>query len=209
MGGGRMKIRKLDEKEYLRKIVKEDLFTDTDAYDWGERDSDEYAEAVKNILMSFYIPDDDELSERFRRSDRLKKHFTDHCFGFERKSTSTNVYYDFTELEDYKKRVSFVDSLSSDMTISDLHYHQQIDESLFLLSRGNGTIFFTDACGLVDENNNPVSLKIHSFCTDVTKNYKNQNTADYVFYKGNGITTKTQYPISFTKLVSRFEELKL
>ena len=199
-----MKIKKLSEENYLKKIVKEELLPDTE--DYGEEyASDTYAEAVKEVLMSFYIPDND-LEEKFAEHSKLLAHFKGHCFGASRKSSRTNVYYDFDKINQYKNRIDYIDNLVPDISISDLHSKDIIKKALFELSKGNCNVFFTDTCGLKDENGDPFSLRIHTFANDVTQFYTKENTADYACYSKRGIT-KTCFPISFSKLKTKIDAL--
>lgn len=199
-----MKISKLNEKDRLKKVVKEELLSDNE--DYGEEyASDKYANAVRDILMSFYIPDS-QLEEKFSEYSKLLSHFKAHCFGEKRKSSSTNVYYDFDKINQYKNRVIYMDNLVPNISISDFHSKDIIQKALFELSKGSCNVFFTDSCGLEDENGSPFSLRIHTFANDVTEFYQKENTADYACYTKRGVT-KTCYPISFSKLKSKFDAI--
>ena len=150
-----------------------------------------------------------ELSEDFVTFDKLGEHFGKHCLASssDKKSSRTDVYYDFTKLTDYAKRERFVSSCigSEDAILIDsLLASEDVLEGFKELLHGNKTFIVAPTCGLRDSNGKLISIIIHSFANDSTTNYSG-NTVDYMIRQRN--KTKTLYAIDADYLKTKLNSV--
>ena len=130
----------------------------------------------------------DNISEQFISNQCLIQHFRDHCLGkhTERKSTTTNVYYDFTGVNEYSQYENAVSKhvLDSPKVVASLYDIQLLSKYFRKLFEGNVSINFLLSCGLKN-NVGDISIGLHSFATKYTDNYTKGNTIDLIVFTPN------------------------
>ena len=139
----------------------------------------------------------------------LEYHFNKRCIGKNNnKSKYTSVLYDFKDKNQYKQ---YEIALNNNMRNSDLIVSSLFDTDLVLkyfrkLFEGNVTICFDKNCGFKNAFG-PVAIYIHSFATNVTKNYL-QNTIDICIKLGNKFNKSiTLYPVDAYYLETKFNNI--
>lgn len=160
----------------------------------------EFANDLRDILQSLV---DDRIDEEFTSNASLVNHFQWHCLGnsSDKKSTPSNIYYDFTKINQYDKYENRIDKfLKSDngVRVESLYDIDKINIAFRKLFEGNRYITFLEGCD-IKNTNGAIQVSLHAFASDVTTNYKQGNTIDIcirtVFPK-----TITLYAIDANKL---------
>lgn len=186
----------------------DDLDYDYDYEDFDEIVGEEFAKDILEILNDL-IDMSDIMEEDFISTKCLSDHFRKHCLGkdIKRRSTRTNVYYDFkdnSQYREYEKHISEIVN-KTDYTIGSLDQHDLIMKYFTKLFEGNVAVEFCNSCGLQNKNGK-VSLSVIAYSSDVTTNYTNSNTID-VCIKGKGRRTITLYPIDAHELEKKLNRI--
>lgn len=195
----------------MDKSVWENMDEIDDVDDWDDPDFVDVTEEDENFAKDMFdviqgLIDSEEgkdLTEEFMSDRGATVHFERHCLGHhrnERRSQRTNVYYDFRDVSQYKERERTIDSVARDsgrhknvVAFPSMLLRTEIEEGFRKLFEGNQYLVFSQECGF-HNNMGRVRLVIHSFASDVTRNYSSGNTVDLVIYGNNGKAV-TMYPI--------------
>lgn len=167
---------------------------------------EEYYDIAQELFEFFQnIIDNEEkqLTEEFTSHSNLINHFNKHCLGknTNKKSNKRNIYYDFIQINQYKK---YEDKINENIQTSNIRIPTFLDVDLIKKSmkkffEGNKNILFTTSCELKNKNGS-IMLGLHSFSTDVTNNYQEGNTVDII------ILTPTYKTLSLFSVDSYFLE---
>lgn len=201
---------------YMKDALNE--LEDIDDYDWEDPDyapptpqEEAFADDIYNLLMELVNEDSlQTVTEEFTSPGGLKTHFERHCLAKseEKVSTRTSVYYDFKDKSQYKElEKELISSANKPQTISvsSLVDVAAVNKSFRKLFEGNKFIYFGTLCQLHNKQGN-VSLLIHAFASDYTRNYKQGNTVD-VLVIGSGGKTITLYPVDAYYLETKFNNI--
>lgn len=183
-----------------------DDYEDPD-YEYDEELGKQFEREIKAILDDLIA--EDTLTEDFTSGTSLRQHFNKHCIGSSgrRRSTTTNVLYDFERCIDfgnYERDISNKIRTTLD-EVTTLRDYELIVRYLRKLFEGNMIVKFTLDCGL-HNSNGAVYMSIIAFSSDVTTNYSGGNTID-ICIKTPQNRTITIYPIDAHRLQSRFNNL--
>ena len=151
--------------------------------------------------------DDSRSEEKFTFQQSLIKHFNKHCLANVpgRKSTKSNVYYDFNTVKRYSKYAQrlynfFIHGVSAiEERYGFIHSIFNIDDvnkKFTKLFEGNFTLFISGIFGLRNSKG-AVNLGLHAFSSDVTTNYKEGNTLDICILTSSPRTI-ILYPVDAT-----------
>lgn len=196
-----------------KKSVWEELddIEDEDIDDWEDPDETEvteeeirFAKELFDFLQEFInVEDDADITEEFMSDRGAKKHFEKHCLGHhrnERVSKRTSVYYDFKDVSQYKEYERAIELVARDdgrkknvRAFPSLLDKDEIEERLQNLFEGDQYVIFSRECGFRNKQG-AVRIVIHSFASDVTRNYRAGDTIDIVIYGNNGRAI-TMYPV--------------
>lgn len=153
----------------------------------------EFAKEIYDIIDSFI--DKDNITENFKNKSSLKYHFNKHCVGDKiKKSTKTNVLYDFTNIDDYKEyEKNYLNNKNNSdiLILTSLGSPEHVADIFRKFFEGNKYLILDTLCGF-QNNNKSVSIILHSFANKATTNY-NQNTIDFNVTADD--ITKTLYPV--------------
>lgn len=139
-----------------------------------------FARDLSKLLRSF-IPQE-YLTEKFIDKETADNHFAKHCLANRsgRTSKKTNVYYDFNDIEEYKKYDDELNEKFNDydvIEINSLYDEDLVKDAFTKLFQGNCYIIFTEDCGFFTTDK-PTLLGIHAFANNVTTNYAD-DTIDF------------------------------
>ena len=157
---------------------------------------------IKALLESF-MPQE-VITEDYQNEYQLKKHFYEHCLNNneKRKSRKTNVYYDFDNIDDYKK---YVDYLTTEVMETEVVVHTVYDKDLiqnaFEKLFNGESIRFSPGCDL----ENKVGYVQVGFVNDnsiYTTNYSSP-TVSMIILALNGKTI-TAYPLDKDYSLTKF-----
>lgn len=190
-------------REALDGILEEDKNVELYNDDWTQGDEEDFNtydeesitpkqeqfyEEVRDALQSL-IDDEDkenenkELDEDFVSNKELKKHFFRHCLANDRSKVSTRkvVYYDFNNIQEYSKYENELNknfqSNSDTIILSDPYNIEEVNDAFLQLFKNNTYIIFGWEWNLTN-NIGIVQLRVHSFASNVTTNYKANDTLD-------------------------------
>ena len=153
----------------------------------------EFAKEIYDIIDGFI--DKDNITENFKSKSSLKYHFNKHCVGDKiKKSTKTNVLYDFTNIDDYKEyEKNYLNNKNNSdiLILTSLGSPEHVADIFRKFFEGNKYLILDTLCGF-QNNNKSVSIILHSFANKATTNY-NQNTIDFNVTADD--ITKTLYPV--------------
>lgn len=172
-----------------------DDFDDPDFVDVTEED-EKFAKELFDFIQEI-IEEEDKgaLTEQFMSDRGATEHFYRHCLGRNRTRASSRqtVYYDFRDVSQYKEyeRRLNVGSRESSGANSQgfisLLDRESIEEWFRKLFEGNKYVAFTSECGFHNSHGR-ISILIHAFASDVTRNYQAGNTIDIMIRATNGRT---------------------
>ena len=187
-----------------------------------------FANEIRSLLQSLIDneeQDDDELEEKFTSQQSLTKHFNKHCLAnnLNRKSTKSNIYYDFTSLKQYSNyeqklynifRQGVSNSKERYDFIDDIFNVNDVNKKFTKLFEGNFTLFISGIFGLRNSKGT-VNLGIHAFSSDVTTNYIGGNTLDICILSPS-LKSITLYPVDaatikreIIRIINKYSSLKL
>lgn len=150
---------------------------------------------------------DDELVENFTSEKNAEAHFTKHCMGTaRRKSSRSSVFYDFSALDEYLAHESAISSAAEETKyqIADfipLDYFYKVMREFFA---GGKTVVLLSTCDLTNKHGR-VEIVLHSWASDVTKNYR-QNTVDFLV-RTLDHDTITLYPLDANYLQTKLNSI--
>lgn len=198
------------------KIIKENYYdkyiNELDIFDQEfDKEVSEEEFAFGDNVFSFLqdLIEDEKIKEDFNNQNQLVIHFKKHCLRniTGRKSVRTNVYYDFTDVQEYSMHEETISAKTISarnnvvMFINDLYDVEKVIKAFRKLFEGNQTLVFGLACGFHNENSS-VRLCLHSFATEYTRNY-GQNTIDFL------IQTPDDKTISLYAIDANYVETKI
>lgn len=198
--------------------VDDDVFDYLDAYDDEDlappsEEDIRFGEEIRELLQEIVDSEVVTMTEEFMTDRGATSHFESHCLGHHRKSrisTRQNVYYDFKDASLYKERERKISENAENRkskNVYTVHYlfdREDISKALRKLFEGDIYIHFTYDCGLRNENG-PISLLVHSFASDATKNYLGGNTIDILI--GAKAKTLTMYPVDANYFENKFNNI--
>lgn len=221
----------IDEDLYNGDWTQEDEKDDIENYEEDDPITPEQ-EAFANELRAFLQSlideeeqDDVELKEKFTSQQSLTKHFNKHCLANtpNRKSTKSNIYYDFTSVKQYSNyeqklynifRQGVSNSKERYDFIDDIFNVNDVNKKFTKLFEGNFTLFISGIFGLRNSKGT-VNLGIHAFSSDVTTNYTGGNTLDICILSPS-LKSITLYPVDATtikgeiiRMINKYSSLKL
>ena len=173
---------------------------------------DDYAfeDEIRGVFQSLIDDAFSSLEEEkiLNEKSNTAKHFEKHCLGNykDRKSRTSNIYYDFKTKEEYKQYANSIIKLALDTS---LRISSLLDRDLFYkyireFFEGNKTIYFTNSCEFHNYQGDTV-LAIHSWANKVTKNYPN-NTVDILVMSSKKVFL-TIYSVDAHKLESKLNSI--
>ena len=181
--------------------------------DWEEFTPEEEALAndLFDMIQSFINEEEkEELDEKFTSKSQLNNHFNRHCLAKipNRKSKRTKVFYDFNDVNKYKIYEDKINVLMQETvtrvpTLNDVRLVCKYMRRLF---EGNFNILFTTSCGFYNSNGY-IMVGLHSFSSDVTKNYPSQNTIDIILLTAPTLKTITIYPVDANYFETKFNNI--
>lgn len=173
-----------------------DDLDDPDFVDVTEAD-EKFAKELFDFLQGIIEEEDKvSLTEEFMSDRGATEHFHRHCLGRNsstRTSTRQTVYYDFRDVSQYKEYERILNVGSRDSSGSNIQGfvslldRESIEKWFRKLFEGNKYIIFTSECGFHNSHGR-ISILIHAFASDVTRNYQAGNTIDIMIRATNGRT---------------------
>lgn len=211
------------EKENQEEIDEElcdDDWTQEDEEDFNTYDEEsitpeqeQFYEEVKDVLQSL-IDDEDkedqnkELDEEFVSNKELKNHFFRHCLANDKSKVSTRniVYYDFNTIQEYSNYENELNknfqSNSDTIILSDPYNIEEVNDAFLQLFKNNTYIIFGWEWNLTN-NIGIIQLRIHSFASNVTTNYKTNDTLDIMIRTPRNKSI-TLYAIDLSRMKNKF-----
>ena len=193
-----------------------DIFDELDNIEYNEYNS-EVAEAFKKDIekILYELIHTENLREEFTSENNEKIHFNKHCIGknINRKSTNSNIYYDFKNIDSYRQYEKFISNeiRHSRYFITSLLDYRLICKYIRKLFEGGTTVTFTQKCELKNKTG-IMSISFHSFATNVTENYRKYNTIDLCI-QGEDDRTITLFAVDarylekiFNKLINKYSD---
>lgn len=191
----------------LDEIEEQEDWTDYDHKPITEEEL-QFADDIFNMLQT-EVDKASELNEEFTGKQNGNKHFMHHCLGnkTDKKSKKSNVYYDFKDISQYIQHERFVHAniREPDVAVASLLDTELVIHAFKELFKGNKSIVFTSLCGFKNEEG-PVVIAIKSFANNVTTNYTQSNTVDFMILT-NRLKTITLYPLSIDYLETKFNNI--
>ena len=189
---------------------------DIDEFDVNEYDpnykgeeTDKFADAVLDLLVSLVDKDDLTLTEKFTSNKSLFTHFDYHCVGaINKKSTRTNVRYDFTKVQQYHKyeRELNKEFRQPNVAIIDTLYDEKaVIKAFRKLFEGGKYLLFSSLCGFRNQLGK-VYIGLNSFANNVTTNYGKANTINVIVLTQT-LETITLYPVDASYLETKFNHI--
>lgn len=200
-------------REFLQEFADSDAVDDTPYYELDDYTYDEeVGECFASDLLSIIndvLSSSNIVCEDFTSKLNLIKHFNKHCIGKNtgKKSTRRQVLYDFkdkSQYAEYEKKISERIKVS-DNTIGSLYDYESNLKCLRNLFKGNTEIVFCNSCG-IKSNGELVTMAILAFSSNVTKNYKSENTVD-ICVQNKSHKTVSLYPVDANYLQAAFNKL--
>lgn len=197
----------MEPKEKEIEASEENNADDDFDFDWD--DIPEYdlnfAKEIYNVFNEFI--DKEDLTETFKSKKVLEKHFQKHCLGdTDKKSRKTNIFYDFTKVNDYKEYDEKLQQNrlnTNTLTLGTLGYKEVVAKTFRKFFEGDKYLILDTLCGF-HSGNKSVSIILHSFANKVTTNY-NQNTVDFNVVAD--FKTKTLYPVDANYLETKLNNI--
>ena len=195
-----------DELENL-----EEDWEDFNDPDWVPPTEEEEAFAKELFdMLQAEIDKNELINEEFTSYSNLERHFLRHCIGkSDKKSSRSNIYYDFTDVSQYKNHEKEITShLSQDNTIeivASLLDTEVVLNAFRRLFEGNTYVLFSRLCEFRN-NDGEVAIGMHSFANNTTQNYASDNTIDLLILSKN-MRTITMYPIALSYLETKFNNI--
>lgn len=184
---------------------------DVKEYDpnYKEGETDKFADAVLDLLVSLVDKDDLTLTEKFTSKKSLFTHFDYHCVGaINKKSTRTNVRYDFTKVQQYHKyeRELNKEFRQPNVAIIDTLYDEKtVIKAFRKLFEGGKYLLFSSLCGFRNQLGK-VYIGLNSFANNVTTNYGRANTINVIVLTQT-LETITLYPVDASYLETKFNHI--
>lgn len=184
---------------------------DVKEYDpnYKEGETDKFADAVLDLLVSLVDKDDLTLTEKFTSNKSLFTHFDYHCVGaINKKSTRTNVRYDFTKVQQYHKyeRELNKEFRQPNVAIIDTLYDEKaVIKAFRRLFEGGKYLLFSSLCGFRNQLGK-VYIGLNSFANNVTTNYGKANTINVIVLTQT-LETITMYPVDASYLETKFNHI--
>lgn len=188
----------VDETEYDECILCETDWMDDVQDTYPSPESYELADNIFSLFQEIIDSEDAYLAEHFISAPCAADHFKKHCIGKNThiKSTSTNVRYDFTALQEY---TDYEESVCAQTTegsnriyVKDLAETDVLMQALRELFYGGKTVVFGLSCGFTNTHGQ-VRICLRSWASDVTTNYL-RNTIDFLIQAPDGKTV-TLFPL--------------
>ena len=158
----------------------------------GER---EFEQEIYDIFQDI-INEEENLVEEFTSNNSLKYHYRKHCLcgRSDRKSTESNIYYDFDNVKNYSTYEKYISNFADNtgLRINYLGDKKLIEKYFHKLFEGNQAVYLTNSCGFENKKSS-VSVIIHAFASDKTNNYQQGNTVNFMV-RGNAKTV-TMFPV--------------
>ena len=172
-----------------------DDLDDPDFVDVTEED-EKFAKELFDFIQEI-IEEEDKgaLTEQFMSDRGATEHFYRHCLGRNRTRASSRqtVYYDFRDVSQYKEYERTLNVGSREASGSNIQGfvslldRESIEKWFRKLFEGNKYIAFTSECGFHNSHGR-ISILIHAFASNVTRNYQSGNTIDIMIRATNGRT---------------------
>ena len=197
----------MEPKEKEIEAWEENNANDDFDFDWD--DIPEYdlnfAREIYDVFNEFI--DKEDLTETFKSKKALEKHFQKHCLGdTNKKSRKTNIFYDFTKVNDYKEYDEKLQQNrlnTNTLTLGTLGDKEVVAKTFWKFFEGDKYLILDTLCGF-HSGNKSVSIILHSFANEVTTNY-NQNTIDFNVVAD--FKTKTLYPVDANYLETKLNNI--
>ena len=186
---------------------RDDDIDDVDEDDFISEEELAFAKELGDFLIELASIDDD-ITEEFLTNKKANKHFYKHCIDHsnDKISKRSNVYYDFKDVSQYKQYEKSISNKLKSYYGGDISRHDKkniilidnlldtdnINKALRRLFEGDKYIIFSVMCNLRNSAG-AISIIVHSFANDVTKNYTLGNTIDIMAAALKG--TNTLYPV--------------
>ena len=173
-------------------------------------EEEDFARELFNIIQELIDMEStaDDIEEDFTSSRSCEWHYKKHCLdGNKKKSSKTNIYYDFTDMNlfnIYEQKVSKI-VLESPNVVYDLYDIEYIGKLYRKLFEGNQSIRFETTCGFENQGMK-CRIGLHSFSSHVTQNYGKGNTIDLIAISPRSKTI-TMYPVDATYLQRKLNNL--
>lgn len=188
---------------------------DDDYDDFNDPDQRPFTEKEKKVakeifsLIQSLICEDDIITEEFESKNCLNRHYHKHCLnGYEdRVSTRQNVFYDFKNRDKYRvygDKIGDLIKQTSNIipTVNDLKLTYKHIRRLF---EGNYPIRFSTSCGFTNKLG-PICIGLYSFSSNVTTNYKGQNTIDLLIMSPQ-LKIISIYPVDANYFENKFNNI--
>ena len=192
-------------RNLLQEFIEQGLIEDKDMVEITPEE-ESFAREIYDIFQEI-IDEEESLTEKFTSNHSLKNHYNKHCLcgRSDRKSTKSNIYYDFDNVNDYKDYENFVTSFidTTDLRIKYLG-DDNINKYFNKLFEGNQAIYFTGFCDFRNSDG-LITILVHAFASDKTKNYKNGNTVNFVVLQRN--KTITMFPVDANYLQTKLNNV--
>lgn len=198
-------------REELSKI-NDRLYEDDGFFDPDGKPFTKDEKALAHDLFELFqelVNKDSQLTEKFHNKDKLLNRYKTHSLANVpgRVSVYDRVYYDFTDKNKYGN-YEYSQQAKMQTTknvIPTLNNTELVVKNMRTLFEGERYVLFTTSCGF-EYNNGHTMLGLHSFSSDVTTNYKRENTIDVIVFDAC-FTTLTMYPVDAHYLETRFNEI--
>lgn len=204
----------IDEWKELNLLEDAFDFDSSELHEPTDAETD-FANGVFDLIQGLIDSESTIVTEEFTSRSNLMVHFHKHCIGnsSNRVSNRQNIYYDFTNVnqyKDYEDKLSakiYELSASSKNQIGSLLDTEKLNRALRKLFEGNQFVIFPASCEFKRDGKS-VTVVIHSFSSNVTKNYHGGNTVDLIIMSAHKKTV-TVYPVDANYLENKLNNLIL
>lgn len=198
-----------NKEDVLDNMLLEDIDDDGDTKPITIEQED-FARDMFDAIQSIINEESKEmLDEYFTSKKSFVRHYRTHCLGKRsgRVSDKHNVYYDFKDMNRFGEYENHIlqEVLDSTNRVYCLYNVKEIGKLYRKLFKGNETINFSFTCGF-ESNGKEAMIGLHSFSSDVTKNYKGGNTIDLIAIS-HEFKTITLYPVDANYLQTKLNNV--
>jgi hypothetical protein len=198
-----MRFRKVDRSK--------DDFEYSDVVVKIEKEHEDFANEMFNFIQELIEESTPAMiEEKFVSKSDLSNHFSWHCKGLtNKKSTKSNVLYDFKYINDFKNYEdtisNFIFTSNRVKTLMSLYDNKEIDRVFRWFFGGNRGITFARCLGFRN-NSGPVLVSLYCYSSEFTNNYVGGNTLS-ILISSSDKKTISIFPIDVSKFETKLNSI--